>query len=190
MRCLQIMPVASRLDWIMRQILAGRGYHVGVGAALDASKFKVKITLHPERVGTPSRAAMFAASAMMDLLRSWATMHSAVDRGHKFSSGWSEVCIWFRLVGHAGNSAVNIAQHGVADMDGDDVADPYPNDTVRGTSCQPVATVVQNPMGRGKAEYLAGSVSLPLDIEDENDENETQVNRMLVVEVPLLASTQ
>ena len=55
LRCLQIMPVASRLDWITRQIFSGRGYHVGVGAALDASKFKVKITLHPERVGAITR---------------------------------------------------------------------------------------------------------------------------------------
>ena len=63
-----IMPTASRIDWVSRQIAPGRKVHVAVGAAKDTSKCKVKIILQNADAGAMEQGA--ASCALGALARS------------------------------------------------------------------------------------------------------------------------
>ena len=103
------MPVVSRLDWIVRQLQMGRSGHVVVGPAQDPLKLKVKIVLQPPSLGALSIPARIGVEAVLAHVRQMATQHVAVDRGHKHSSGLSEVAIWIRMVSNSsGGNSISI----------------------------------------------------------------------------------
>ena len=87
------MPVEARLDWVLRQLRSGRVGHVVVGAAQDPEKLKVKVMLHPDGVGAMSAATRFGMESVLTNIRAMASQHIAMDRGHKHTSGLSEVAI-------------------------------------------------------------------------------------------------
>eukprot|EP00928_Gymnodinium_smaydae_P055972 TRINITY_DN39431_c1_g1_i1.p1 TRINITY_DN39431_c1_g1~~TRINITY_DN39431_c1_g1_i1.p1 ORF type:complete len:358 (+),score=37.34 TRINITY_DN39431_c1_g1_i1:70-1143(+) len=100
------MPIASRLDWIEREILNGRDAHVAFGPARENGKLKVKILL-------------FASFGLHSLVRDSllttihyvrALLHDGlivVDRGHKHSNGTTEIGIWLNRV--ANDSSVLVS---------------------------------------------------------------------------------
>ena len=100
------MPVVSRIDWVMRQ-LQGRSGHVLVGPAQDPRKLKVRIVLQRPAFGALSPSARMGVDAVLAHVRLLATQYVAVDRGHKHSSGLSEVAIWIHTPRHM------FVQHGV-----------------------------------------------------------------------------
>ena len=92
------MPVLSRIDWIARQIDYGRIAHVVVGQARDPSKVKFRIVLQPPGMGAVDDFAKQVLLHTMQQLRVMVLRHSAVDRGHKFSDGRTEVGLWISQV--------------------------------------------------------------------------------------------
>jgi hypothetical protein len=88
------MPVLNRIDWISRQIAAGRCVHIGVGQARDPDKAKYKITVHPTTVPGLIGFAKDTVLSWLDTIKSQVSQNIGMDRGHHHSDGRSEVCIW------------------------------------------------------------------------------------------------
>lgn len=91
------MPVVDRLDWIGRQINAGRRVHMHIGRAQNVELSKVKIILDPPSAGAISPSVAISVRGALAAVRQLAVEHVAVDRGHKHSTGTSEVAIWIRM---------------------------------------------------------------------------------------------
>jgi len=88
------MPVLSRIDWVCRQIAMGRRAHLVIGQALDSTKIKIKVVLDSPVEGPMNVHAATGVQAALQLVRHWVISHTAVDRGHRYSSGRSEVNVW------------------------------------------------------------------------------------------------
>ena len=82
----------------------GRRVHVTIGRARDSNKIKVKVILDDPRSGAMDDLAAFAVRSIIHTVREWVTSNVAVDRGHKHSSGKSEVGIWIAGLGEAASS--------------------------------------------------------------------------------------
>ena len=91
------MPTTSRIDWVVRQMASGRKVHVAVGAAKDTSKCKVKIILQNANAGAMEQGAAAVVQSVLTHVRGLAQQYSSMDRGHKHSSGISEICIWLSV---------------------------------------------------------------------------------------------
>ena len=91
------MPAISRIDWITRQLDMGRMAHVVLGQAKDPNKLKVKVMLSPPMNGTISPCACFGVKSVLGWVRTLVSLSVAMDRGHKHSSGLSEISIWLNL---------------------------------------------------------------------------------------------
>ena len=87
------MPVVSRIDWVMRQLQLGRSGHVIIGPAQGPLKLKVRIVLQPPSSGALSAAARVSVEMVLANVRTPTTQHVAVHRGHRHSSGLSEIAI-------------------------------------------------------------------------------------------------
>ena len=89
------MPCISRVDWIARQISDfHRTVHITTGRARADGKVKFRFILHsPE---TPTYDVFVKQCLLMQIqaIRQLVVGGVAVDRGHKFSDGHSEVAIW------------------------------------------------------------------------------------------------
>ena len=93
------MPVVARLDWLIRQVQAGRRYHLSIGEALDDSKDKAKITVEPPERGRISMPVSCALVQNFAVLRGLAASNISVDRGHLHkSSARSVVSIWVSML--------------------------------------------------------------------------------------------
>ena len=89
------MPVTGRIDWILRQVRMGRRRHVTIGVALDPRKCKFKVTLDAAADGCPITPMVEEALiGVLTGLRALAHNGVATDRGHRYSSGISEVSFW------------------------------------------------------------------------------------------------
>ena len=88
------MPVIGRLDWIQRQLQMGRRGYMCIGAARDAAKYKVKVHLEPASAGVIDPMVRDALSRMLAGVRAMVQDGVAMDRGHRHTSGMSEVSIW------------------------------------------------------------------------------------------------
>ena len=89
-----IMVVAGRLAWARRLIAQGTPAHISVGSAAALDRGKAKLVI--EHAGAPT--SPMARALLIDTLDSlaWrASIVRTVDRGHKHSTGSSEICIWF-----------------------------------------------------------------------------------------------
>ena len=84
------MVILGRLQWLKDQIEAGRAVSVYFSANADG-KDKVRFVLEPAQLKRPVSVLLLAA---VDLLASTATSAVVVDRGHRHSSGRSEVSFW------------------------------------------------------------------------------------------------
>ena len=91
------MPVTARIDWVSRQINMGRKGHVVFSEALDPCKLKIRIVLNSPGDGALGVAAAEGIKQVLQWTRQLAGTNICVDRGHKFSSGISEVCIWVKM---------------------------------------------------------------------------------------------
>ena len=88
------MPVLARLDWVLRQFDVGRKGHISFGEARDAKKLKVKIVLEPACEEPPSQIVRLGLNTSILAIRGLAQKHVSVDRGHKHSSGKTEINVW------------------------------------------------------------------------------------------------
>lgn len=88
------MPVLDRVDWVARQVNMGRRVHIHVGRALKDYHCKVKILLEPAEAGAVDPVVAAALLSMLASVRQLVLTHCAVDRGHRHSSGVSEIAIW------------------------------------------------------------------------------------------------
>lgn len=114
------MPVVSRIDWVSRQLQMGRSGHVVVGPALDPAKLKIRIVLQPPSVGALSPTARLGVQAVLAHVRQMAFQNVSVDRGHRFSSGQSEISIWIQLGANVqGSNSIASADQLVDNHDGD-----------------------------------------------------------------------
>ena len=95
------MPVLSRIDWLVRQLRMGRAGHVQIGPAADPGKLKVRVVLHAPIEGALAETARVAIEAVLGQVRQLAAVCVATDRGHRHSSGLSEVAIWLQPVAKA-----------------------------------------------------------------------------------------
>jgi len=112
------MPVVERIDWISRQLQAGRRCHMSLGGALDPSKIKAKITIESLGAGAISRSLLMSMRSHLAVLRCMAANNVAVDRGHYHqSSGRSVISIWISL--RPDNQRAHAANND-DDNDGDD----------------------------------------------------------------------
>ena len=87
------MVVAARLAWLRDRITAGTSVRICVGTAHDCTKAKVKFSLNGRGPPT-SMITRQVLLGVVDSVSSTALLHVSVDRGHRFSSGDSEVAIW------------------------------------------------------------------------------------------------
>ena len=92
-----IMPLVARLDWVLHQLRMGRRGHISIGSARDGNKYKIKISLEPADAGVIDPAVLFAVTKILGTVRDMVQHGVATDRGHKHSSGHSEICIWVSL---------------------------------------------------------------------------------------------
>ncbi len=90
------MVVLGRVDWILRQLKMGRRGFLSVGEALDRDRLKVKVTLLPACDGQISEVMFFSLTAQLMSVRSWVLSNIAVDKGHRHSSGRSDISIWIK----------------------------------------------------------------------------------------------
>ena len=104
------MPVVARLDWIARQIQMGRRAHFAVGEARDSGKWKIKVCLRPPEEGSTDIAASAGLLALVIHLRHQVVHWVAVDRGHRYSSGVSEISIWLSAKGGKDGNDILAAQ--------------------------------------------------------------------------------
>jgi hypothetical protein len=130
-------PVVNRIDWVIRQIHMGRKVHVAIGQAKDIGKFKVKIILQPPSLGAADNGTVFGVTSMLTHIRKLVIDHSAMDRGHKHSSGVSEIAIWikpFITPGASAQASANLVM-GIVDKD-------ISGGTAAPASSEPQVTVV------------------------------------------------
>ena len=88
------MVVAARIAWIMRQVDLRRKVHIAFGGANDNGKAKVKITVQQSNAGHADHVAASMVRSVLEHLQTSLVSFVAVDRGHRFSNGVSEVSIW------------------------------------------------------------------------------------------------
>ena len=105
------MPVVGRLNWLERQVRAGRRGYITVGAACDPTKLKVKVSLQPAR-GMRSDPTVSEGLALgLQMVRNMLATHVAMDRGHQHTDGVSVVAIWLRkhdTYGVVGSEVANV----------------------------------------------------------------------------------
>lgn len=115
------MPVVARLDWISRQMAMQRQVHIHVGQARDADKVKYRIILEPpqSQMGALEAPTMRILQSWIASIRRHVQRGSAMDRGHRHTSGRSVVDIWARDVNEqTGDSArASLAAVHVTDSD-------------------------------------------------------------------------
>ena len=78
----------------------GRMAHIVVGQALDCNKLKIKVVLEPPSSGAISPCTCFGVKSVLTWVRELLKDCVAMDRGHKHSSGRSEIAIWLELRSH------------------------------------------------------------------------------------------
>lgn len=88
------MPAVARLDWVCWQLDYGRIIHIVAGQAKTPDKMKLQIILHPAADGTSSAFGCEHLRAQLLHLRQVIQCGISIDKGHKHSSGYSEVAIW------------------------------------------------------------------------------------------------
>ena len=166
------MPVVNRIAWIARQLASGRKLHLTWAQAQSHGQLKIKVILHCNGEGSMSAFARTLMMEQLQRLRELVSSHTCVDRGHKYTSGISEVCFWVAgpkhvaspRFGDAGGSHteyINVAAPEPVDVPHTRLAgsmnDPYyeqPTDPIVGS---PLVTVSTN------------SISIPVDIAAASD---------------------
>ena len=88
------MVVQSRLDFVRRMIAAGRRTRITFGAS-SGGMTKIKITIESDPSSTTAHTRLMAGT-LLDAAAHMVNISVAVDRGHKHSSGQSEICIWLK----------------------------------------------------------------------------------------------
>ena len=78
----------------------GRMAHIVVGQALDCNKLKIKVVLEPPSSGAISPCTCFGVKSVLTWVRELLKDCVAMDRGHKHSSGRSEIAIRLELRSH------------------------------------------------------------------------------------------
>ena len=94
------MVVAARIQWVREQLQQGANATIHVGAALDQSRAKIRIVIQYGGAPTSLTARSLLLSTLDSVSMSTARFVS-VDRGHKHSTGVSEVGIWLSEIPHA-----------------------------------------------------------------------------------------
>eukprot|EP00928_Gymnodinium_smaydae_P100736 TRINITY_DN9950_c1_g2_i1.p1 TRINITY_DN9950_c1_g2~~TRINITY_DN9950_c1_g2_i1.p1 ORF type:complete len:342 (+),score=16.84 TRINITY_DN9950_c1_g2_i1:60-1085(+) len=106
------MPIASRLDWIARQIWDGRDAHIAIGSARDDGKLKVKVLLFAS-----SNLHPLVRDSLLTTVQYLKAMFEnglvVMDRGHKHSNGISEINIWAHRV-DSGPMSPHLAASGLS----------------------------------------------------------------------------
>ena len=87
------MVVASRIDWLRSEALAGKTVRFIAGPARDSNKVKVTIRVLPER--SPCCPLLLV---LLDALEQACHNACVVDRGHRHSSGVCETSFWITQV--------------------------------------------------------------------------------------------
>mmetsp|Transcript_48358 Transcript_48358/g.96139 ORF Transcript_48358/g.96139 Transcript_48358/m.96139 type:complete len:249 (-) Transcript_48358:108-854(-) len=91
------MPVLQRIDWLSSQLAGhGRAMHIAVGPAKASGLLKFRIVLHSANEQLAPGFVRQNLLQQLHSIRDLAVENVAVDRGHKFSAGHSEVGIWIR----------------------------------------------------------------------------------------------
>ena len=88
------MVVAGRLAWARERIVSGVPAFITVGGAACRDRGKVKLVIdHDGAVTSPMTRTLLVDA--LDSIARRATHTTTVDRGHRHTSGTSEICIWF-----------------------------------------------------------------------------------------------
>ena len=116
------MVVANRVAWIRQSIVNGVHVRLHVGAAQDPDKCKVRATIDPHkgRLCITTRNMLLAT---LDSLALSSDQLTVMDRGHRHSTGISEVCFWSQL-----NNATHTGIGSRNDDDDDDADEDDSND--------------------------------------------------------------
>ncbi len=84
----------GRLQWLRQQIIAGK--HISVHFTYNAQESKDKVRFVIDgNAGDRPQDSLFLDAAL-DLVTAAVSKSVTVDRGHRFSSGRSEVCFWLQ----------------------------------------------------------------------------------------------
>lgn len=92
--------LADRLRWLKRQVAAGVHLRITAGPGQDSTKCKVRFILEPWKAAMPV-ATQALLTVLIDALGAQEPEHVCVDRGHKHSSGLSEIAVWLHKPGAA-----------------------------------------------------------------------------------------
>ena len=84
----------GRLPWLRQQIIAGKHISVHFTYNTQESKDKVRFVIDGN-AGDRLQDSLFLDAAL-DLVTAAVSKSVTVDRGHRFSSGRSEVCFWLQ----------------------------------------------------------------------------------------------
>lgn len=90
------MPVLARLDWITRQLAAGRRGYVAIGTA-KFGQLKVKVLLQPEAAVASGVDTQRGLGELLAVIRQLVAQHVTTDRGHMHTNGITEVAFWVNL---------------------------------------------------------------------------------------------
>ena len=89
------MPCLGRVDWLISQVDMGRKCAFSGSSAATSGKFKVKVKLEAAISGAIDPFGALGVKCFLSSLRGLVNSLTAVDRGHRFSSGAAEICFWF-----------------------------------------------------------------------------------------------
>ena len=116
-------PITARIDYVRRCIFDGKHVFMTCGNGRDGNtaKFKIHIMEAPNACSPVCGACLLH---VLDFIVECLPSHVVTDRGHKFSSGISEICIWVRLcqagTTGSGSASGGDGSSGAGDGDGDD----------------------------------------------------------------------
>ncbi len=89
-----LLAMLGRLQWLRQQIAAGK--HISVHFTYNAQESKDKVRFVIDgNAGDRLQDSLFLVAAL-DLVTAAVSKSVTVDRGHRFSSGRSEVCFWLQ----------------------------------------------------------------------------------------------
>ena len=85
------MAICARLQWLSMQITTGHA--VQISLSLQGSRLRLRCVVDPSVNVTPThhRAVLVG---VLSAVSAHSSIMLSVDRGHKFTSGRSEVCVW------------------------------------------------------------------------------------------------
>ena len=145
------MVVRARLAWIREAIVNGHAVHACFSGASERGRTKVKLLVHPGVAVTSDHQKRFMLAAI-DLVVRLEPTYVSVDRGHKHSSGISEINIWFAETPQG-------ATHRVDDTPPDDGPPPPPDDDHRPRRGRSPPADFQDPWSRPGGDPWASSAA-------------------------------